>query len=64
MYQRMEAFNPEYQNAHCDFGMLNFIMILILVVVTILAFGKLRKSRIFRGSLFSNIVTIKLFISR
>ena len=33
------------------------------MVVTILAFGKLRKSRIFRGWLFSNIVKIKLFIA-
>ena len=45
----IEAFNPKYQDAYCDFGVLKFIMILILVVVTILAFGKLRKSRIFRG---------------
>ena len=59
----IEAFNPKYQDAHCDFGVLKFIMILILVVVTILAFGKLRKSRIFRGQLFSNIVKIKLFIA-
>ena len=59
----IEAFNPKYQNAHCDFGVIKFIMILILVMVTILAFGKLRKSRIFRGWLFSNIVKIKLFIA-
>ena len=37
-------------------------MLLILVIVTILAFGKFRKSRIFRGQLFYNIVKIKLFI--
>ena len=59
----IEAFNPKYQDSHFDFGVLKFIMILILVVVTILAFGKLRKSRIFRGWLFSNIVKIKLFIA-
>ena len=57
----IEAFTPRYQNAHCDFGVIKFIM--ILVIVTILAFGKLRKSRIFRGWLFSNIVKIKLFIA-
>ena len=45
------------------FSTLKFIMILILVIVTILAFGKLRKSRIFRGQLFSNMVKIKLFIA-
>ena len=59
----IEAFNPKYQDVHCGFGMLKYIMILILVVVIILAFGKLRKSRIFRGQLFSTTVKIKLFIA-
>ena len=38
-------------------------MILNLVVVTLLAFGKLKRSRIFRGWLFSNMVKIKPFIA-
>ena len=59
----IEAFNPKYQDAHCNFGVVKFIMVLILVIVTILAFGKLRKSRIFRGWLFLDIVKIKLFIA-
>ena len=59
----IEAFNPKYQDTHCDFGVLKFIMILVLVIVTILAIGQLRKSRIFRGMLFSNIGKIELFIS-
>ena len=59
----IEAFNPKCQDVHCDRGALKFIMVLILVVVIILAFGKLRKSRIFRGVLFPNIVKIKLFIA-
>ena len=59
----IEAFNPKYQDVHCDFGMLKYIMILILVAVIILAFGKVRKRRIFRGWLFSNIVKIELFIA-
>ena len=25
----IEAYNPKYQNAHCDFGVIKFIMILI-----------------------------------
>ena len=62
-FEATEAFNPKYQDEHYDFGVIKFIMILILVIVTILAFGKLRKSRIFRGELFSNIVKIKLFIT-
>ena len=61
--QAIETFNPRYQDAHCDFSVLKFITILILVIVTILAFAKLRKSRIFRGWLFFNIVKIKLFIA-
>ena len=59
----IEALNPEYQDIHCNLGMLKFIMILILVVVMILAFDKFRNSRTFRGLLFSNIVKIKLFIA-
>ena len=59
----IEAFNPKYQDVYCDFGMQKYIMILILVAVTILTFDKLRKSRIFRGWLFSNIVKIKLLIA-
>ena len=58
-----EASNPKNQEAHCDLGVLKFVMILILVIVTILTLGKLRKSRIFRGCLFSNMVKIKLFIA-
>ena len=45
----IEAFNPNVQHTHCDLGMLKFIMILILIGVIILIFGKFRKSRIFRG---------------
>ena len=59
----IEAFNPKYQNTHCDFGVIKCIMVLILMIVTILAFGTLRKIRIFRGWLFSNIVKIKLFMA-
>ena len=40
--EAIEAFNPKYQDVHCDLGKLKFIMILILVIVLILAFGKLK----------------------
>ena len=59
----IEASNPKNQEVHCDLGILKFIMLLNLVVVTLLAFGKLKKSRIFKGQLFSNMVKIKLFIA-
>ena len=38
----IEAFNRKYQGVHCDLGMLKFIMILILVVVIILTFDKVK----------------------
>ena len=47
----------------CDIGILKFIMILILIGVIIFLFGKFRKSRIFKGQLFSNMVKIKPFIA-
>ena len=36
----IEALNPNVQHTHCDFGMLKFIVILILIGVVILLFGK------------------------
>ena len=59
----IEALNPNVQHTHCDFGMLKFIVILILIGIVILLFGKIRKSRIFKGQLFSNMVKIVLFIA-
>ena len=59
----IEAFHPNVQHTHCDFGMLKFIVILILIRVVILLFDKFRKSRIFKGQLFSNMVKIKWFIA-
>ena len=59
----IEAFNPNVQHTHCDFGMLKFMLILILIGIIILIFGKFRKSRILKGQLFSNMVKIKLFIA-
>ena len=38
-------------------------MILNLILVTLMALATFRKSKIFQGRLFSNIVKIKLFIA-
>ena len=38
-------------------------MIINLAIVTLMAFAKLRKSRIFKGRLFSNTIKIKLFVA-
>ena len=63
MYQSNRSINPNVQHTHSDFGVLKFIVILILIGVVILLFGKFRKSRKFKGQLFSNMVKIKLFIA-
>ena len=59
----IEAFNPNVQHTQCDFGVLKFIVIIILIGVINFIFGKFKKSRIFKGQLFSNLVKIKLFIA-
>ena len=59
----IEGTNPKNQEAHCEFGIVKFIMLLNLVVVTLMALARIRKSRLFKGQLFSNRVKIKLFIA-
>ena len=53
------ALNPNY--AICENGLLK-ILIINLGKVTLMALAKLRKSRVFKGRLFSNTIKIKLFI--
>ena len=54
------ALNPNY--ALCENGLVRILMIITLGIVTLMALANLRKSRIFRGRLFSNTIKIKLFI--
>ena len=54
------ALNPNY--VICENGILRILMILNLGIVTLMALAKLRKSRIFKGRLFSNTIKIKLFV--
>ena len=56
----IEAADPKTAQ-NCDFGMLKFLMILNLVIVLMLLV-KFKKSKIFQGHFFSNMVKIKLFI--
>ena len=46
----------------CESGLEKILLIINLAVVTIMAFTKLRKSRIFKGKLFSNTIRVKLFV--
>ena len=39
------------------------LLIINLIVVTIIAIAKLRKSRIFKGKLFSNNIKVNLFVA-
>ena len=55
------ALNPHY--TFCKTGLVKVLMILNLSIVTFMALAKLKKSRIFKGRLFSNTIMIKLFIA-
>ena len=58
----IEAVDPKGQQ-NCEFGLLKLLMILNLIIITLIAFTKLKKSRIFQCHFFSNMVNIKLFIA-
>ena len=53
------ALNPNY--IICENGLVRILMIINLGIVTLMALAKLKKSRIFKGRLFSNTIKIKLF---
>ena len=55
------ALNPNYPI--CKNSLVRIPMIINLGIVTLMALAKLRKSRVFRGRLFSNTIKIKLFIA-
>ena len=59
----IETANPDIQSKNCDSGLLKLMIVVILILVIILILRKLRKSGLFRGHLFSNMVKIKLFIT-
>ena len=60
----IEALNPKNQGTqNCEFRLVKFLMVLNLVIVILMALIKLKKSRIFQGHFFSNMVKIKLFIA-
>ena len=54
------ALSPHY--TICEIGLVKIIMILNLSIVTFMSLAKLKKSRIFKGRLFSNTIKIKLFL--
>ena len=54
------ALNPNH--IICCSGLEKILLVINLVIVTIMAFVKLRKSRIFKGKLVSYTIKVKLFV--
>ena len=45
----IEVANPKNHETNCESGLVKFLMLLNLVIVTLMALAKIRKSRIFKG---------------
>ena len=60
--EAVESAALNQQNQNCEFGLIKFLMTLNLILVILMAFAQFKKSRIFKGRLFSYFVKIKLFI--
>ena len=59
----VEALNTDKPVQNCNSGLLKILMILNLVIVVSLLLRKLKKSILFRGRPFSNLVKVKLFLA-
>ena len=58
----MEALNTDRYVQSCNSGLLKVLMVLNLVIVVLLLLRKIKKSILFQGQPFSNIVKMKLFL--
>ena len=59
----VEAAAPNPNHIICENGLVKILLIKNLAIVTLMAFAKLRKSRVFKGKLFSNTIKVKLFVA-
>ena len=59
----VEALNTNRQNQNCNSELLKILMILNVVIVVSLLLRKIKKSVVFWGEPFSNMVKIKLFLA-
>ena len=59
----VEAPNTDKPVQNCNSGLLKLLMILNLVIVVLLLLRKIKKSILFRGQPFSNLVKVKLFLA-
>ena len=55
------ALNPHH--IICENGLVRILMIINLAILILMALAKLRKSKIFKGRLFSNTIKTKLFVA-
>ena len=55
------ALNPNH--IICESGLVKILLVINLAILNIMAFAKLRKSRIFKGKLFSNTIKFKIFVA-
>ena len=51
------------ENENCEFGLMRFLIILNLAMTILLVLIKIKKSRVFQGCLFTNMVKVNLFIA-
>ena len=51
------------ENENCDFGIMKLLIILNLTMTILLVLIKIKKSRVFQGCLFTNMVKVNLFIA-
>ena len=60
----INALNTKNQDKQdCDLNMFKFLMILNLAMVVLMILMKIKKSKIFQGQFFSNMVKIKLCLA-
>ena len=59
----MEALDTDKPVQNCYSGLLKILMILNLVIIVLLLLRKIKKSILFRGQPFSNMVKVKLFLA-
>ena len=59
----LEALSTDKPNQNCNSGLLKILMILNLVIVMSLLLRKIKKSILFWGQLFSNLVKIKVILA-
>ena len=59
----VEALNRDKPVQNCNSGLLKILIILNLVIVVLLLLRKIKKSILFQGQPFSNMVKVKLFLA-